>query len=207
MNEGRLADSQKCLRGALRRTPRMPRPGCCWWACSWSRSVSTRRRSSCSRHWTGTRHSPNSPCVSRASRWNGGLDRRRRHAAEGGSARRGTRNSTVSTPRCCNGSPGTRRPCSSTRPRCAVAAVGVWWMGLGISLEADGRPADARDAFQRAGATRALSRNLIASWTRSSGNCTRSCPARSRGPWANSPFAAHARPIRCPAPHAVSASL
>jgi MSHA biogenesis protein MshN len=37
---------------------------------------------------------------------------------------------------------------------------GVWWMGLGISLEADGRPAEARDAFLRARATRTLSPEL-----------------------------------------------
>ena len=37
---------------------------------------------------------------------------------------------------------------------------GVWWMGLGIALEGDGRPAEARDAFQRARATGALSAEL-----------------------------------------------
>ncbi len=38
--------------------------------------------------------------------------------------------------------------------------VGVWWMGLGISLEADGRPAEAREAFQRARASGSLSAEL-----------------------------------------------
>ena len=33
-------------------------------------------------------------------------------------------------------------------------------MGLGIALEGDGRPAEARDAFQRARATGALSAEL-----------------------------------------------
>lgn len=37
---------------------------------------------------------------------------------------------------------------------------GLWWMGLGISLEADGRAADAREAFQRARATGSLSAEL-----------------------------------------------
>ena len=41
-----------------------------------------------------------------------------------------------------------------------VPQAGVWWMGLGISLEADGRPAEARDAFQRARATGALTPEL-----------------------------------------------
>lgn len=38
--------------------------------------------------------------------------------------------------------------------------AGVWWMGLGISLEADGRSADARDAYQRARASGMLSAEL-----------------------------------------------
>lgn len=38
--------------------------------------------------------------------------------------------------------------------------AGVWWMGLGISLEADGRGAEAREAFQRARASGALSAEL-----------------------------------------------
>ncbi|MDP1651503.1 MAG: tetratricopeptide repeat protein [Rhodocyclaceae bacterium] len=38
--------------------------------------------------------------------------------------------------------------------------AGVWWMGLGISLEADGRLPEARDAYQRAKATGALSLEL-----------------------------------------------
>jgi MSHA biogenesis protein MshN len=38
--------------------------------------------------------------------------------------------------------------------------AGVWWMGLGISLEADGRSTEARDAFQRAKASGALSAEL-----------------------------------------------
>jgi MSHA biogenesis protein MshN len=39
---------------------------------------------------------------------------------------------------------------------------GVWWMGLGISLQADQRLAEAREAFQRAKATSALSPELLA---------------------------------------------
>lgn len=39
---------------------------------------------------------------------------------------------------------------------------GVWWMGLGISLQADQRPAEAREAFMRAKATSALSPELLA---------------------------------------------
>jgi MSHA biogenesis protein MshN len=38
--------------------------------------------------------------------------------------------------------------------------AGVWWMGLGISLEADGRSAEAREAFQKARASGALSAEL-----------------------------------------------
>ncbi len=38
--------------------------------------------------------------------------------------------------------------------------AGVWWMGLGISLEADGRGAEAREAYQRARASGALSAEL-----------------------------------------------
>lgn len=38
--------------------------------------------------------------------------------------------------------------------------AGVWWMGLGISLEADGRAAEAREAFQRARASGSLSAEL-----------------------------------------------
>lgn len=40
--------------------------------------------------------------------------------------------------------------------------AGVWWMGLGISLEADGKLPDAKEAFQRARATGALSPELAA---------------------------------------------
>lgn len=39
---------------------------------------------------------------------------------------------------------------------------GVWWMGMGISLEADGRLSEAKEAFQRAKATGALSLELSA---------------------------------------------
>lgn len=43
-----------------------------------------------------------------------------------------------------------------------VPQAGVWWMGMGISLEADGRVAEAREAYQRAKATGALSAELTA---------------------------------------------
>ncbi len=39
--------------------------------------------------------------------------------------------------------------------------TGVWWMGLGISLQAEGRIPDAREAYQRAKATRSLSPELV----------------------------------------------
>jgi MSHA biogenesis protein MshN len=39
---------------------------------------------------------------------------------------------------------------------------GVWWMGLGISLQADNRVPEARDAFGRAKATNTLSSELLA---------------------------------------------
>ncbi|MCU6432705.1 tetratricopeptide repeat protein [Undibacterium sp. Jales W-56] len=39
---------------------------------------------------------------------------------------------------------------------------GVWWMGLGISLQADGRNSDATDAFQRAKSSNSLSPELQA---------------------------------------------
>jgi MSHA biogenesis protein MshN len=39
---------------------------------------------------------------------------------------------------------------------------GVWWMGLGISLQADGRAADALEAFKRARAGDGLSPELLA---------------------------------------------
>jgi MSHA biogenesis protein MshN len=39
---------------------------------------------------------------------------------------------------------------------------GVWYMGLGISLEAEGRSADARESFQRAKATQSLGPELLA---------------------------------------------
>ena len=40
--------------------------------------------------------------------------------------------------------------------------AGVWWLGMGISLEADGRPAEARAAYERARETGALSDELSA---------------------------------------------
>lgn len=40
--------------------------------------------------------------------------------------------------------------------------TGVWWMGLGISLEATGRAAEAREAFERARATGRLTPELDA---------------------------------------------
>ncbi len=40
-------------------------------------------------------------------------------------------------------------------------ANGVWWMGLGISLQADGRTAEAREAFTRAKNSRTLSAELL----------------------------------------------
>jgi MSHA biogenesis protein MshN len=39
---------------------------------------------------------------------------------------------------------------------------GVWWMGLGISMQADGRPAHALEAFSRARASDTLSPDLLA---------------------------------------------
>ena len=39
---------------------------------------------------------------------------------------------------------------------------GVWWMGLGISLQADNRPQEAREAFSRAKTSNALSAELQA---------------------------------------------
>ena len=40
--------------------------------------------------------------------------------------------------------------------------AGLWWMGLGISLQADGRAADALDAFRRARSAGGLSNDLLA---------------------------------------------
>lgn len=39
---------------------------------------------------------------------------------------------------------------------------GRWWLGLGLALEADGRPGDAKDAFKHALATATLSAELVA---------------------------------------------
>jgi MSHA biogenesis protein MshN len=41
-----------------------------------------------------------------------------------------------------------------------VPGNGVWWMGLGISLQADKRNAEALDAFQKARASGALNAEL-----------------------------------------------
>jgi MSHA biogenesis protein MshN len=41
-------------------------------------------------------------------------------------------------------------------------ATGVWWLGLGISLQAANRAAEAQDAFRRARATNNLSPELAA---------------------------------------------
>ena len=37
---------------------------------------------------------------------------------------------------------------------------GIWWMGLGISLQADSRNAEAQESFTRAKATNSLSAEL-----------------------------------------------
>lgn len=42
-----------------------------------------------------------------------------------------------------------------------VPQSGIWWMGMAISLEADGRTAEAKEAFLRAKASGALSEELI----------------------------------------------
>ena len=39
---------------------------------------------------------------------------------------------------------------------------GRWWLGLGLALEADGKQAEARDAFRRSVATNTLSADLAA---------------------------------------------
>jgi MSHA biogenesis protein MshN len=40
--------------------------------------------------------------------------------------------------------------------------AGLWWMGMGISLQADNRSAEALDAFRRAKSAGGLSPDLLA---------------------------------------------
>jgi MSHA biogenesis protein MshN len=40
--------------------------------------------------------------------------------------------------------------------------VGVWWLGLGISLQTVNRPADAQESYRRARATNSLNPDLAA---------------------------------------------
>ena len=53
-------------------------------------------------------------------------------------------------------------PQQGTGQTAGAAQAAVWWVGLGISQEALGRKAEARDAFQRARASGALSRDVSA---------------------------------------------
>jgi MSHA biogenesis protein MshN len=58
-----------------------------------------------------------------------------------------------------------RSPEAAAENRAALRlspGTGVWWMGLGLALEADGRAAEAREAYQRARAGTDLSPDLAA---------------------------------------------
>lgn len=54
---------------------------------------------------------------------------------------------------------------------------GIWWMGLGISLQGDSRNGEARDVFRRALATNSLSKELANICSRQSGAMVRFRPS------------------------------